>query len=167
MFQTYNMFPDSQIAAKYSHGETKSKYVAQFGHAPFATDELITNVQKSPCSFKFDETTNYQVKKQYDGYVSFFPKKLWKIVTYSGSLFFGHCTADDLIFNFLEFMRDLGLDFKLLLALGIDGPNANKSFKPKLAEELQTKGSTHFLDVGTFYSHRKQRFFRGYQMFER
>ena len=64
-------------------------------------------------------------------------------------------------------MRDLGLDFKLLLALGIDGPNANKSFKPKLAEELQTKGATHFLDVGMFYSHRKQRFFRGYQMFER
>ena len=33
MFQTYSMFPDSQIAAKYSQEDTKSKYVAQFGLA--------------------------------------------------------------------------------------------------------------------------------------
>ena len=58
------MFPDSQIAAKYSQEETKSKYVVQFGLAPFVKDELSTDVQKTPYSFKFDETTNSQVKKQ-------------------------------------------------------------------------------------------------------
>ena len=57
------MFPDSQIAAKYSQEETKSKYVVQFGLAPFVKDELSTDVQKTPYSFKFDETTNSQVKK--------------------------------------------------------------------------------------------------------
>ena len=71
------MPPDSQIAAKYSQEETKSKYVAQFGLAPFVKDELIADVQKSRYSFKFDETTNSQVKKQYDGYVSFFWKKFF------------------------------------------------------------------------------------------
>ena len=50
-------------------------------------------------------------------------------------------------------MRDLGLDFKLLLALGINDPNVNKSFKSKLAEEPQKRGATHFLDVGTCSIH--------------
>ena len=128
------MFLYSQIAAKYSQEETKSKYVVQFGLAPFFEDELITDVQKTTYSFKFDETANSQVKKQYDGYVSFFSKKLRKIVTlYCGTLLVGHCTADDLVDNFFELVRDLGLDFNLLLALGIDGPIVNKLFKSKLA----------------------------------
>ena len=66
------MLPDLQIAAKYSQEETKFKYVVQFGLAPFVKDELITEVQKTPYSCKFDKTTNSQVKKQYDGSVSFF-----------------------------------------------------------------------------------------------
>ena len=68
-------------------------------------------------------------------------------------MFFGHCTADDLVHHFFEFVRDLGLDFKFLLALVIDGPNVSKSFKSKLAEELQKRGTTHFLDVGTCCIH--------------
>ena len=59
----------------------KQNHVVQFGLAPFVKDELSTDVQKTPYSFKFDETTNSPVKKQYDGYVSFFSKKLRKIVT--------------------------------------------------------------------------------------
>ena len=70
------IFLDLQIAAKYSQEETKSEYVVQFGLAPFAKDELITDVQKTPSSFKFDETTNFQVKKQYDGYVTYFLKEV-------------------------------------------------------------------------------------------
>ena len=52
-----------------------------------------------------------------------------------------------LVDHFFKFVRDLGLSFNLLLALGIDGPNVNKSFKSKLAEELQKRGVTRFLDV--------------------
>ena len=37
--------------------------------------------------------------------------------------------------------------------IGIDGPNVSKSFKSKLAEELQKRGATHFLDVGTCSIH--------------
>ena len=61
------MFPDLQIVAKYSQEEIKSKYVVHLGLDPFVEDELITDVQKNPCSFKFEETTASQVKKQYDG----------------------------------------------------------------------------------------------------
>ena len=80
------MVPDQQIAAKGSQEETKSKYVVQFGLAPFE-GELITDVQKTPY---FGETTS-QVKNQYDGQDSF----LRKIVTYCGSQFVGYYTADD------------------------------------------------------------------------
>ena len=58
------MFPDLQIAAKYSQEETKSKYVVQFGLAPFVKDEPITDVHKTLSSFKLDETKPSQVKKQ-------------------------------------------------------------------------------------------------------
>ena len=69
-------------------------------------------------------------------------------------MFVSHCTADDLVDHFFKFVRDLGLlDFNLLLALEINGSNVNKSFKPKLAEDLQKRGVTHFLDVGTCSIH--------------
>ena len=59
-------------------------------------------------------------------------------------------------------MRGLGLDFKLLLALGINNPSVNKSFKSKLAEELQKKRChTLFGCWYMFYSHSKQRFLEG------
>ena len=64
-----------------------------------------------------------------------------------------HCTADDLVDNFFEFVKDLGLELNLLLALGFDGPNVNKSFKSKLIKELQKRGATNFLDVGTCSLH--------------
>ena len=60
------IFRDSQTAAKYSQEETKSKYIVQFGLAPFVKDELITDVQKTQYSFKLDETMTSQVKRQYD-----------------------------------------------------------------------------------------------------
>ena len=50
-------------------------------------------------------------------------------------------------------MRDLGLDLNLLLALGINDPNVNNSFKSKLAKELQKRGAAHFLDVVTCSIH--------------
>ena len=73
---------------------------------------------------------------------SFFSKKFCKIVTYCSSLFVGHCMSDELVDHFFEFVRDLGLDINLLLALEIDGPNVSKSFKSKVAEELQKRGAT-------------------------
>ena len=148
------MFLDLQIVAKYSQEETKSKFVIQFGFAPFVKDGLITDVQKTPHSFKFDKTRTSRVKKQYDRFASFFSKKLCKIVTpYCGSLFVGHCTADDLVDHFLQDVMDLGLDLNILLALGINSPNINKSFKSKLARELQKRGATLFLEVGTCSIH--------------
>ena len=64
-------FPDSKIAASYQQGETKTKYVIQFGIAPYVRKQMIDDFQAQPFTFKFDETTTSQIKKQYDGYVQY------------------------------------------------------------------------------------------------
>ena len=57
------MFPDSQIASKYQMGETKMKYLLQFGIAPYMKSSIMKDIASAPFSFKFDETTTSQVKK--------------------------------------------------------------------------------------------------------
>ena len=64
------MFPDSDIAKKYCQGETKTKYTIQFSIAPHVRSKLLEDFAGSPFSFKFDEITTSQVKKQYDGYIT-------------------------------------------------------------------------------------------------
>lgn len=49
-------------------------------------------------SFLLDESTNNQVKKQNDGYVSYWSPRYGQVVSASlGSLFVGNWNADDLI----------------------------------------------------------------------
>ena len=48
--------------------ETKTKYFVEFGIAPHIKQLLLTDLDGSPFTFKFDETTTSQVKKQYDAY---------------------------------------------------------------------------------------------------
>ena len=59
------MFPDSTIARSYSIGGTKAQRAIKFGIANCLKEKLIYNVNR--VSFLFNESTNNQVKKQYDG----------------------------------------------------------------------------------------------------
>ena len=91
---------------------------------------MICDLKGAPYTFKFDETTTSQVKKQYDAYVLHYSNQFKKVTTaYVGSLFVGHCTAADLLDYFFEFVRSLNLDTNLLLAIGMDDQNVNKSFE--------------------------------------
>ena len=65
------MFPDSNIAKHYSRKENKMKCMIQFGIAPYFEKQLQDEYYKKTFTFKFDETTNQQVKKQYDGLCNF------------------------------------------------------------------------------------------------
>ena len=71
------MFPDSKIAEGYKQNETKIKYNIQYGIAPYFKEKLQKDFYHNPFSFKFDETTTSQVKKQYDRYVHYW-SKTWK-----------------------------------------------------------------------------------------
>ena len=69
------MFPDSKIAQSYRQGKTKFRYNIQYGIAPHIKQMLIYDVNNTPFTFKFDESTTSQVKKQYDAYLQFWSQK--------------------------------------------------------------------------------------------
>ena len=73
-----------------------------------------------------------QKKKQYGSLVTYYSRRFQKIVAICAkSLFVGHCTLDDLVSDFFEFIEKLELNVYLLLALRMDGPNVNKLFEKK------------------------------------
>ena len=51
------MFLDSEIAKSDSQGETKAKYVIQFGIAPYIEHLILDDIKRKPFSFLLDETT--------------------------------------------------------------------------------------------------------------
>ena len=148
------MFPDSNIAKSYAQSETKMKYMIQFGLAPYLKEKLIYDVNNTPFTFKFDETTNRQVQKQYDGYLQYWSKERNEVANaYCGSLFIRHCTADNLLQHYEEFTHKLNLDSSLLLHLGMDGPNVNLSFERKLIDSLESEVRTSILKLGSCSLH--------------
>ena len=123
------MFPDSAIAKSCKQRETKVKYCLQYGIAPHLKDLIVKDLANSPFTFKFDETTTSQVKKQYDAHMQLWSEKENRvIIAYCGSLFVGHCTAEDLVSHFNEFGIRMEWDPKYLLHIRMDGPNVNLSF---------------------------------------
>lgn len=100
------MFQDSNIAKKYNQQETKIKYTIQFGIALFVKEQMISDVTNRPFSFQLDETTTSQIKKQYNAYVTYFSYVSQTIVTVFCGL---HCTAEDLVSHFYEFIKRCGL----------------------------------------------------------
>ena len=147
------MFLDSTIAKGYQQSDSKVQYVIKYGIADHLKKQLIYDVKNTPYSFLFDETTNSQVKKQYDGCVIYWSKRSDSIVhLYCRSLFVGHCTAVDLVEHYEEFVKQLDIDSKFLLHFGMDGPNVNLSFEDKLTQKL-CEVDTSFLKLGSCSLH--------------
>ena len=148
------MFPDSQIAKNYSQGKTKMSYNINYGIAPFIKKKLIYDIRNTPFCFKFDKSTNRQVKKQYDAYLQYWSKTNNQIVnSYCGSLFVGHCSSDDLLDHINILLKDLDIDHNYLIQVGMDGPNVNLSFEKKLCRSMESDFNTSFLDMGTCSLH--------------
>ena len=77
------------------------------------------------------------MKKQYDGHVTYYSKSRKEVCNaYCGTLFVERCTADDMLVHFYEFMKKVALDPRLMLSLGMDGPNVNLLFQSKLLKEV-------------------------------
>ena len=73
------MFPDLNIAKNYCQGRGKVKYVMQFVISLYIKELVQSDLQGQPSTLHFDEKTNSQVKKQYDGYATYFSLKQWNI----------------------------------------------------------------------------------------
>ena len=135
------MVPDSSIAKSYEMSSTKLQYIIKFRISPYVKEKLICDVKNSPYTFKFDEATNWQVQKQYDGYLQYWSNKSNEIVnSYCGSLFSDHYTSKN-------------LDSSFLLHLGMDGPNVNLSFEEKLIGNLKGETGKHILKLGSCSVH--------------
>ena len=145
------MFPDSKIAASYKQNETKMKYTIQYGIAPYFREQLNDDVRKKAFTFKFDETTNQQVKKQYDGCFQYWSERFGCFkVSYCGTLMVDHCPSEKLMEHFFEFINKANLDVSLMLHVGMGGPNVNLKFEDliKSSEQFIAAGKV-ILSIGT------------------
>ena len=148
------MFPDSEIAKNYEMSATKVMYLMKHGIAVYAKNDLNSDIDGRPFSFHLDESTNQQVKKQYDGYVTFYSTIEKSIVmAYCGTLFVGLCSSADLLNHFYKFFEENHLSVKLLLNLRMDGPNVNLAFKNLLVDDLKKNHKTTFIYLGTCVLH--------------
>ena len=147
-------FPDSRIARDYHQARTKVAYVLQHGIAPVLQRKVEQEISGKPFSFKFDETTTAQVKKQYDGYVTYYCEKKGIVVTsYCGSLFVGHCSAKELLADINHFFDSMKLDRDLFLAVGRDGPKVNDLLENYLLTDLESRGHSRFLSLDSCTLH--------------
>ena len=143
------MFPDSSIAASY-----KVPYILKFSIADHLKTQLIYDMKGVPYTFKFDETTPTQTKKQYDGYLQYwFSSREGILNSYCGSIFIGHCSHKDPVQHYHEFENAMELDSTLLLHLGTDGPNLSKKFASVLISQIEEEANSKILNIGTFSLH--------------
>ena len=61
-------------------------------------------------------------------------------VTYLTSIMFGHAKVPDVVAEILKSLEKLAIPLKLMLSLGMDGPNVNKSILNKLNAIKKEKG---------------------------
>ena len=93
------MFPDSNIAQKFTCGSSKMSYLVTFGLAPYFSNELAEQLKDvSQLVILFDESFNRVTKnEQMDIYVRYWSSEHDCVVTrYVTSEFLGHATAKDL-----------------------------------------------------------------------
>lgn len=155
------MFPDSDVAKKFTCGATKCSYLVCFGLAPFFIEVLTDAVRAADCfSVSFDESMNRVTQKeQMDLHVRFWDKD--KVVTrYLGSQFLGHTRAVDLLAAFREGIG--GLNSKNLLQISMDGPNVNWRFYEDFSSErrLSDPEFPMLLNIGSCGLHTLHNAFR-------
>lgn len=148
------MFHDSKIASNYRMSYTKCQYVVEFALKTFILQNLCDDFRDTAFTFKFDESTTVQVKKQYDGHIQYYSKRFERVINhFCGSMFVGHCTSEQLRNHFFEFGAKLNWKINYLLHLGMDGPYVNKKFQEELIAELKGVHGKTILDVSTCSLH--------------
>ena len=147
-FLVQQMFPDSNIAKKFTCGEKKASYLTCFGIAPHFKSLLKEKVKSADgYVLLFDESLNHELqKKQMDFHV-----RMWnhdKVETrYFASEFLGHASAEDMLDKFHSCKEDLS--FGNLIQLSMDGPNVNWKFYQMVEDGLKNDYSCTLLNTGS------------------
>ena len=136
------MFADSQIAQKFSGGQTKCKYLVCNGIAPYFQEVLTKSLAAA-------EQHNQVVKKgQMDVHVRFWDTSMNVVRTrYYNSKFMRKAAAADVLKTFKDGVKDL--DEGKLLQVSMDGPNVNMSFLSALNEDRMDRELSHLISIGS------------------
>ena len=155
------MIPYSKIAQSYSQGESKVKYTLQYGIFPYVKEQLLVDLDDStPFTFKFDETTNRQVKKQFDGYTVLIKNPQQ---SYQCLLWLSICRSLQKRPNFGPLQTVCYRSrtrCELLLHIGMDGPSVNLSFEKMLIGYFIVCEGTTVLKLGSCSLHPVHNAFR-------
>ena len=143
------MFPDSEIASKFSCGERKANYIMRSGLAPhFQNIQMKSLKEVSAFVLLFDESYNPVTKdKQMDIHVHYWSTANAISSRYVTSVFMGHGRSDDLLTHFLSVTEDLNLSKALQVSM--DGPNVNWAFYNQLQKKIKLDHNTQMLNVGS------------------
>jgi len=148
-FQT--MFPDSDIARKFTLSPAKVAYTIVHGLAPYFSDNLQKSLQD--CTFVvvcFDEALNKIAQRgQMDIVVRFWDDCGNIVVTrYLTSVFLGHATAKDLEEKFKQGLA--GVNLHKVVQISMDGPSVNWKFLESFSANTRPDASDPKLfDLGS------------------
>ena len=135
-------FPDSVIAKNVSLSGNKMSYITAHALGPYFTQATVSELKEGSSYFTlhFDETLNAQVKKQMDLLLRYWSEQHQEVrVKYFTSVMFGHAKAEGVVKEIMDALQKWAVPLKLLMSLGMDGPNVNKAVCSKvnqLKEEL-------------------------------
>ena len=124
-------FSDSLIARNVKFGPSKMSYMASYGLGPYFRLMIIKDIVEGNSYFTlyFDETISAETKKHMDLLVRYWSEREHVVkVKYITSIMFGHAKADTVVDDMLQTLEELALPLRLMLSLGMDGLNVNKSF---------------------------------------
>jgi hypothetical protein len=129
------MFPDSEIAKKFTLSKTKAAYSIVHGRAPFFKETLDQQIRDCQVFVAcFDEALNRVAQRgQMDIVIRYWNGNDDQVASrYFTSVFLGHATAADLLLKFKEGLSVLSL--QKLIQVSMDGPSVNWKFLPQLLD---------------------------------
>nr|XP_037268146.1 uncharacterized protein LOC119159479 [Rhipicephalus microplus] len=145
------MFPDSEVAKKFSCKRSKASYIVSDGLGPHFKQLVVDELNRPDTfySIAIDETPIPEQRcQQMDVVVRYYSSVAKRVlVEHLDSCRLGSCTADILVGEVKRAIQDLPQNN--LICVFSDGPNVMKSFKAKMKEV-----NPHILDVGDCCLHK-------------
>ena len=148
------MFPDSQIASKFSRSKTKCSYIINFGLAPYFSEVLLSQIKAS--SFfviSYDVRLNKILRnEQMDCSIRFWNNETGAVCSrYFDSKFLLRPNSKHLFEKLLESTKLL--DLSKLLPLSMDCPNVNWDVLKLMSNHQEEKEHPNIINIGSCSLH--------------
>ncbi len=152
------MFPGA-VPADFSLGSSKVSNLISEAVGPYFRSMIANDCKSSgtPFTVLYDETTNSQVQKQLDIRIRYWSVAQNQVTSrHLKTYLMGHATGHILAEKLLQALTDSSLSVSMLLTLGSDGPNVNKTVWKEVNESVlknAERGRTGLLEIGSCTLH--------------